>query len=189
MKTSSAWHRSGIAALAAVSAFGVGALLRTPPGSSESPDEVVSPVLRAPRAASAATNSAATPAPTASRLEPEVAFNPFGPLNFGTPAALGQPSAPPEPPKKAKQAPPPPPPPPLPAPTAPPLPFVALGSLAGADVTGGQTLAFLQQQDQLLVVRAGDAVGNTYRVNSITPQRIEFTYLPLNQRQFLPLSP
>lgn len=189
MKTASAWQKVGIAALAAGSAFGVGAWIRTHSSSGEASDEVVAPVVRATPSASASA-AAASDTPTAAtltRLEPDVAFNPFGPLNLGTPAALGQPSAPPPKPKKAKQVAVPAPPPP--APTAPPLPFVAMGSLNGAEVTGGQPVAFLQQQDQLLVVRAGQPVGNNYRVESITSQRIEFTYLPLMQRQSLPLAP
>jgi hypothetical protein len=64
-----------------------------------------------------------------------------------------------------------------------------MGSISGADVTGGQPVAFLQQQDRLLIVHAGESVGGSWRVESITPQRIEFTYLPLMQRQSLPLAP
>lgn len=77
--------------------------------------------------------------------------------------------------------PPPPPPPPPPKPTAPPLPFQYGGQL----VEGGEIVVFLSQQKRQHVVRAGDAIDNLYRVEAIKPGRIEFTYLPLKQRQEL----
>lgn len=77
--------------------------------------------------------------------------------------------------------PPSPPPPPPPKPTAPPLPFQYGGSL----LDGEQRVVFLMQQKRQLIVRAGDAIDNTYRIDDITPQRIEFTYLPLQQKQTL----
>lgn len=128
------------------------------------------------------------------RLDARVIHNPFGALNPNAgvindsasdariKAALAR--RPKEPPKAA--APPPPPPPP---PVAPPLPFTAVGSIAGAQVTGGPPVAFIRQQDRLLLVRAGETIGQNYRVESITEQRIEFTYLPLMQRQTLALAP
>lgn len=122
------------------------------------------------------------PAPE-SRLDAESHNNPFGQLNLlpPAPASVGGP---------AKKAPPPkvvaPPVPPAPvAPTAPPLPFIAIGSIEGADATAGQKLAFLQQQETLLVVRKGEAIGSVYRVEDVSSERVEFTYLPLNLRQSL----
>jgi len=123
------------------------------------------------------------------RLEPESSTNPFGQLNLQPPAlaSVGLPAgAKPVAPKPTKVVAPPPPPPP-PAPTAPPLPFVAIGSIEGPDATAGQKIAFLQQQDTLLVVRKGEAIGPLYRVEDISADRVEFTYLPLNQRQWLSL--
>lgn len=129
------------------------------------------------------------------RLKPESAHNPFGPLNLKPPApvALGAPEVQKPPPTKPQKpavqetapvvAVPP------PAPTAPALPFVAIGTIEGHGVTEGQPLAFLQQQDRLLVVRKGESIGSVYRVESITPERIEFTYLPLQQRQALRIAP
>jgi hypothetical protein len=189
MKRINSWQRASIAGAATVAAFGLGFLLRASPVSGESMGEVVAPVVRtAPKATAAVSTTAQPSAPTA-RLEPDVAFNPFGALNLGAPATLGQPATPIPHAAKAKQvaaaAPPPPPPPP----TAPPLPFTVIGSLIGADVTGGQTVAFIQQQDQLFVVQAGQPLGNSYRIEAITPQKIEFMYLPLMQRQSLPLTP
>jgi hypothetical protein len=37
----------------------------------------------------------------------------------------------------------------------------------------------------VLLVKVGDDIAKTYRVESISPQRIEFTFLPLQQRQVL----
>lgn len=189
MRALKAWH-TALAGLAGIAAFGAGVFLRGSPetGASTS-DEVVLPITR--NGTSSVQQRALDPAVASipSRLSPEVTFNPFGAINPGAPAALGQPKdAPATKPKKAvKQAvvaaPPPPP------PTAPPLPFVAIGSLSGTDVTGGQPVAFVQQGDQLLLVRGGQQIGGNYRVESITTQRIEFTYLPLMQRQSLPLAP
>lgn len=138
----------------------------------------------------------AAPAPIrVERLRGGVTHNPFAALNSGTPLpalAASMPAAKPAPVAKAvvtpvvAQAPPQAPPaPPMP----PPLPFVAVGAIQGAQVTGGQPVAFIRQQEQLLVVRAGDAIGQTYKVVSISPTAIEFTYLPLMQRQSLALAP
>lgn len=77
--------------------------------------------------------------------------------------------------------PPPPPPAPPPKPTAPPLPFQFNGRLD----EGGSIAVFLTQQKRQLIVRAGDAIDQNYRVDAITPERIEFTYLPLQQKQQL----
>lgn len=124
------------------------------------------------------------------RLDAEARSNPFGALNLQPPGmgVLGQPkqekpAAPPAPKPAATPAPEPPP------PMAPPLPFTAIGSIEGPDVTSGQLLAFLQQQDKLLVVRKGETIGQFYRVEAVTPDKVEFTYLPLNQRQALALTP
>ncbi|MBA2674829.1 MAG: secretion system X translation initiation factor, partial [Ramlibacter sp.] len=78
---------------------------------------------------------------------------------------------------------------PAPPPVAPPLPFTAVGAIEGAHVAEGRPVAFVKQQEQLLLVRAGDTIGQTYRVEAVTSQKIEFIYLPLMQRQTLALSP
>lgn len=75
---------------------------------------------------------------------------------------------------------PPPPPPPKPAPpSAPPLPFTYVGKL----LDGDKTLVFLSQQQRNLVVEQGDTIDNTYRVEQVTPNSVEFVYLPLKQKQ------
>jgi hypothetical protein len=124
--------------------------------------------------------------PHRERLLAATTFNPFGAVTAGEPAALGRPKVSQKTPP-AKQAT------PVataaPEPAAPPLPFTAIGSLSGADVTGGQSVAFLQHNGQLLAVRSGHSIDNTWRVEAVTAQKVEFVYLPLMQRQSLPLSP
>lgn len=147
----------------------------TPPGSSQE----------------TAARFAGTPQ-TLERLSERVAHNPFAMLNLKTEASAVQ--APPPPVlaskvKKPNKAPEPPAPLPPPPAAAPPLPFTAVGSIAGAQVTGDQPVAFIRQHDKLLVIRAGDAIGQAYRVDSITAQKVEFIYLPLMQRQSLALAP
>lgn len=75
--------------------------------------------------------------------------------------------------------PPPPPPPPPEKPKAPPLPFTYLGHL----VEDRGVALFLGRQQQTLIVRAGDTIDGTYRVDAITAQRAVFTYLPLDVQQ------
>lgn len=130
------------------------------------------------------------------RLADAVGHNPFAALNAQAGAvssALDEAKArallpPPKAPPKASPAVAPtaaPPPPPL----APPLPFAAVGSIAGAGVTGGEQVAFIRHQEQLLLVKAGDTIGSQYRVEAVTTQQVEFTYLPLMQRQALSMTP
>ena len=126
------------------------------------------------------------------RLLGPIIHDPFTPLNTASPPASTAQSngnVAPDPGLKARSAKPPEPVAPAPPPVAPPLPFVAVGSVEGAELTNGRPVAFIRQQDQLLVVHAGDTIKQTYRVDSITTQRIEFTYLPLMQRQTLALAP
>jgi hypothetical protein len=70
------------------------------------------------------------------------------------------------------------------APVAPPpLPFRVLGSY----VQGGQVVVFLQQNDTNLVVRVGDTIGETYKVDSLDGSTLKLRYLPLDQVQTLEL--
>lgn len=77
------------------------------------------------------------------------------------------------------------PPPPAPAqppkPSAPPLPFRYVGGLE----EGAERSAFLLEGAQVRVVKAGDELGGVYRVERVTSAAIEFTYLPLQERQVL----
>ena len=74
-------------------------------------------------------------------------------------------------------------------PTAPPVPFTVVGAIRSSRIADGNPVAFLRQRDEVLAVRKGDAVGQNYRVDNITAERIEFTYLPLKQSQSLALTP
>ena len=77
-----------------------------------------------------------------------------------------------------KNAPPPPPPPP---PQAPPLPFTYMGKL----IEEGRIAVFLTHGDRNLIVRQGDTIDGTYRVDAVTEEHLSLTYLPLKQKQDL----
>lgn len=68
-------------------------------------------------------------------------------------------------------------------PSAPPLPFRYMGSV----IADGKLEVFVLRGDELLSVAPGEELGGNYRVESVTPSEIVFTYLPLNLRQALPL--
>jgi hypothetical protein len=79
-----------------------------------------------------------------------------------------------------------PPPPPVSAraperPTAPPLPFSFFGRL----VDDGTTVVFLNRQDDIYAVKAGDTIDGAYRIEEINGSAVVLTYLPLKQRQTL----
>lgn len=81
--------------------------------------------------------------------------------------------------------------PPAPAaePVAPPLPFRVLGSIQGQRIGDGAPLVFLSDRgNNTLAVRSGDEIDRTYRVERITADRVEFTYLPLKTVQSLTIS-
>jgi hypothetical protein len=77
--------------------------------------------------------------------------------------------------------PPPPPPPPPAAPRAPPLPF----AFVGKQLEAGTWQVFLSLGEDLRVARVATVIDGRYRVESIAPPQIVFTYLPLNERQTL----
>lgn len=70
---------------------------------------------------------------------------------------------------------------PPPAPQAPPLPFAFLGKLIDAD----KVSVFLTSGDRNWVVRSGDTIDGTYRVEAIGERTMTFTYLALDIRQEL----
>lgn len=79
---------------------------------------------------------------------------------------------------------PPPPKPALPPPPAPPpIPFVYLGKM----FEDGKPLVFLSKQERNLIVREGDVIEGSYRVESILPPVMTLTYLPLNMKQTFPI--
>lgn len=70
---------------------------------------------------------------------------------------------------------------PAPRPTAPPLPFVYLGKMT----EGGAVTVFLSQQGRPHIVKAGDTIERTYRVEAIADKAVTLTYLPLDIKQQL----
>lgn len=70
-----------------------------------------------------------------------------------------------------------------PAPQLPPLPFHVLGMHEQA----GKTVVFLQQNEFNHVVRVGDTIGDTYKVESLEGSILTLRYLPMNQTQTLDL--
>lgn len=74
-----------------------------------------------------------------------------------------------------------PPPAPPPAPTAPPLPFTYLGKIASTEAN----MVFVAQGDRNLIVRAGDTINATYRVERIAGNVLTFTHLPTGIQQTL----
>jgi hypothetical protein len=83
---------------------------------------------------------------------------------------------PPPPAAKVKPGPP-------PAPTAPPLPFTFAGKL----IQDGRLSVLLARGDSIVAARQGDTLDDTYRVESITDMEVTLVYLPLGQRQTIPV--
>jgi hypothetical protein len=71
----------------------------------------------------------------------------------------------------------------LPPPQAPPLPFAYIGRLS----EDRDTTVFLALGDRNLVVKPGDTIDNTYKLEEISDSAVVLTYLPLGQRQALPI--
>lgn len=66
-------------------------------------------------------------------------------------------------------------------PTAPPLPFQFIGKLEDSQ----QLQVFLQNGERLYVVRAGDVIDETYKVDRISATEMSFVYLPMKFAQTL----
>ncbi len=64
---------------------------------------------------------------------------------------------------------------------APPLPFTYVGKI----LEGGQITVFLARQDRSYVVKRGETLDGTYRVDEINAASMQLTYLPLDQKQTL----
>lgn len=171
-----------VLALLAV-AVAVGALLLFDRGT---PDAgVVEPVERhVPKAAAAgAPAKPGAPEPAILKLIPRAELIGADDEAMGSGSALfgtqsWNPPPPPPPPKASAFVGPPPPPPP---PTAPPLPFTFLGKAR----EGAVWEVYLARGDKLYVVKIKDNIDSVYRVDSIAPPMMTFTYLPLNQQQTL----
>ena len=63
----------------------------------------------------------------------------------------------------------------------PPLPFQFLGRF----VDEGRAAYFLQAGDRNVVARPGDTLEERYRFDGVVQGALQFTYLPLNQKQTL----
>ena len=134
----------------------------------------------------AATHWCALPA-AAARLDPGMPANPFAPLRrlpAAPPAVVHLPkaavaaAATPSPVESVAIA-------PSPHPVAPPLPFTFAGWVQGKHISAGTQVLFLHFNGEILAVRSGDLVAASYRIESITPERIVLRYLPLQSLQFL----
>lgn len=66
-------------------------------------------------------------------------------------------------------------------PSAPPLPFHFIGKLEDHS----RLQVFLQEGEQVHVVRVGDVIGGTYKVQRITQEQMTLLYLPLKISQSL----
>jgi hypothetical protein len=133
----------------------------------------------APRSAAPAAVAQTAPALDLQKLQRQRALDPdadpFGPRDFRPPppkvktpaanAALEQGAAPPPPPQ------------------APPLPFSYMGRLS----EDRDTTVFLAIGDRNLVVKPGDVIDNMYKLEEVSDDTLVLTYLPLSQRQTLPI--
>jgi hypothetical protein len=70
-----------------------------------------------------------------------------------------------------------------PRPIAPPVPFTYMGKLRSGD----DIAVFLTQGDRNLVLHEGDTVDSVYRVEHIADNAITLLYLPLDERQTIPI--
>jgi hypothetical protein len=66
---------------------------------------------------------------------------------------------------------------------APPFPYVVSGSIVDAN---GIMVVFTNQQ-QNFIVRTGEMLEQSYRVDSVDPQFVTLTYLPLGLTQRVPM--
>lgn len=66
----------------------------------------------------------------------------------------------------------------------PPLPFVFVGAIED----GGRRTAILMEGPQVLLVEARQRIDTRYRVERVSATNIEFTYLPLEQKQVLDIA-
>lgn len=82
--------------------------------------------------------------------------------------------APPPPSAKSKE---------LDRPTAPPLPFTYIGNI----LKDGKTIVFLTEGERNYAVSTGEIIDGNYSVDSIKPNLITLTYLPMHIQQTLPI--
>lgn len=68
---------------------------------------------------------------------------------------------------------------PAPQPELPSQPFSYIGKM----VYDGRTSVFIESEGQSYIVREGDIVGGTYRIDSIRGPLMEWTFLPQDRKQ------
>jgi hypothetical protein len=144
----------------------------------DSEDDLPQPIVRAAAAARPTPVAAAAPPIAASLAGPpqrpamEVgeAADAFRSVAWTPPPAVAAP--PPVLPAAPAPAP----------PSAPALPFRLVGLL---EQKTDRPTAFLARGEALLVVRAGDVIDGTYRIESLSAAEVVVTYLPLGQRQIV----
>ena len=142
------------------------------PGSEENtPGQIVEPVARAVRTASATERTMPADAqlpPLGEKLErlpaTQTIEDLFAPTSWVPPAAKAAAAVPS-------------------APTAPPFPYSVVGGLTDNKLL---TVVF-SGQSQNFVLRVGESFADTYRLDEVNASSITVTYLPLGQKQVLPL--
>jgi len=72
---------------------------------------------------------------------------------------------------------------PVQVPSAPPLPFRYLGRMKRTD----RQLVYLLRGEEMVIAEAGQTLGGTYRVESISASSLQLVYLPLGVHQNLSL--
>lgn len=156
--------------------IGLGALLAAAlavrvglPTSASAPGDVVGAVERPQTARAPESSADAVAASQWSFDRPPISTPPSDPF---APRALPPPQAPPPP--VAVEA---------PRPSAPPLPFKFMGRLEGDHVNA----VFVTRENRVLTIEPGEQIEEHYRVESIGETEIVFSYLPLAERQVLPI--
>lgn len=71
-----------------------------------------------------------------------------------------------------------------PKPTAPPVPYVVLGRLRDVE---GKEVTYLKREGDLIPISVGKVLHGVYQVEAITPTEVVVTYLPLAERQLIPM--
>jgi hypothetical protein len=129
------------------------------------------PAPAEPKAASASPPAPAIAAPAAA-----AGANPFGPISWQPPAPAQPPAAAPSAAPASVQ---------VPAaagpPIAPPLPFRFLGRYGDGQVQS----VMLAKGERLYLARPGDTIDGAYRIDAVTAQSVELTYLPMQLKQSL----
>lgn len=160
------------------------------PGQEEGGADVVEAVIRpqAPATSQArprppASENSARPGAPAGEVVDEAADGTGGALRFATGEAANlfpaQSFRPPPRPAPPAQVPPPPP------PMAPPLPF----TYVGVWTENGRETVFLERGGQLITTHAGEALPGGWRLDTVGPEGLAFTYVSLNQPRTLRTGP